>query len=226
MSEQVNRTDELEQALLALGDRSMVLEELDGFIAGILVCPDLIPPGEWFATALGLSRDHPSPFSDLDHANAVLSLVMAYYNDVVMTLTLRPEEYEPLFPVEDDGDVIWELWIDGFATAADLRHKAWAKLMDVGGETRHALMDLMILTEIATGQTELDKEVAERFGSHAQDLIRQAIVTLHQHRLATPRSPASFAAAKNPFAGVPKVGRNDPCPCGSGRKYKLCCGAN
>jgi preprotein translocase subunit SecA len=24
---------------------------------------------------------------------------------------------------------------------------------------------------------------------------------------------------------APKVGRNDPCPCGSGKKYKKCCGA-
>lgn len=24
----------------------------------------------------------------------------------------------------------------------------------------------------------------------------------------------------------PKIGRNDPCPCGSGKKYKKCCGAN
>ncbi|MCX2977689.1 SEC-C metal-binding domain-containing protein [Candidatus Marimicrobium litorale] len=24
---------------------------------------------------------------------------------------------------------------------------------------------------------------------------------------------------------TPKVGRNDPCPCDSGRKYKKCCGA-
>jgi uncharacterized protein YecA (UPF0149 family) len=24
--------------------------------------------------------------------------------------------------------------------------------------------------------------------------------------------------------GQPKVGRNDPCPCGSGKKYKKCCG--
>jgi uncharacterized protein YecA (UPF0149 family) len=23
---------------------------------------------------------------------------------------------------------------------------------------------------------------------------------------------------------VPKVGRNEPCPCGSGKKYKHCCG--
>jgi hypothetical protein len=29
--------------------------------------------------------------------------------------------------------------------------------------------------------------------------------------------------AKNP-APMKKVGRNDPCPCGSGKKYKKCCG--
>ena len=23
-----------------------------------------------------------------------------------------------------------------------------------------------------------------------------------------------------------KIGRNDPCPCGSGKKYKYCCGRN
>ncbi|OQX86863.1 hypothetical protein B6D60_05320 [candidate division KSB1 bacterium 4484_87] len=25
---------------------------------------------------------------------------------------------------------------------------------------------------------------------------------------------------------TPKIGRNDPCPCGSGKKYKHCCGKN
>jgi uncharacterized protein YchJ len=25
---------------------------------------------------------------------------------------------------------------------------------------------------------------------------------------------------------TPKIGRNDPCPCGSGKKYKKCCGLN
>jgi SEC-C motif-containing protein len=27
------------------------------------------------------------------------------------------------------------------------------------------------------------------------------------------------------FRSAPKVGRNDPCPCGSGKKFKKCCGA-
>ena len=30
--------------------------------------------------------------------------------------------------------------------------------------------------------------------------------------------------ARQPYVAQHKVGRNDPCPCGSGRKYKQCCG--
>lgn len=33
-----------------------------------------------------------------------------------------------------------------------------------------------------------------------------------------------FAQDSKPDAPKPKVGRNDPCPCGSGKKYKNCCG--
>ena len=32
------------------------------------------------------------------------------------------------------------------------------------------------------------------------------------------------AAETAPAPATPKVGRNDPCPCGSGKKYKRCCG--
>lgn len=39
-------------------------------------------------------------------------------------------------------------------------------------------------------------------------------------------SPAPTGhAASQPFVREPKIGRNDPCPCGSGKKYKKCCGA-
>jgi len=34
-----------------------------------------------------------------------------------------------------------------------------------------------------------------------------------------------LAVAPAPIRSGPKVGRNDPCPCGSGKKYKACCGA-
>jgi preprotein translocase subunit SecA len=35
----------------------------------------------------------------------------------------------------------------------------------------------------------------------------------------------SGTANKTVSNGAPKVGRNDPCPCGSGKKYKKCHGA-
>ena len=38
-------------------------------------------------------------------------------------------------------------------------------------------------------------------------------------------SEAAQAVEKaKPVRTGPKVGRNDPCPCGSGKKYKQCCG--
>jgi preprotein translocase subunit SecA len=40
-------------------------------------------------------------------------------------------------------------------------------------------------------------------------------------------SEANQALSKaKPVRTGPKVGRNDPCPCGSGKKYKQCCGKN
>ena len=41
-----------------------------------------------------------------------------------------------------------------------------------------------------------------------------------------PPPPEGGAAPKTPVTKDRKVGRNDPCPCGSGKKYKKCCGRN
>jgi preprotein translocase subunit SecA len=71
-----------------------------------------------------------------------------------------------------------------------------------------------------------------------QVVAEQAPEQLQQRRRARPTSmqftgPNQGAAAAGEEAGKtktvtrsqPKVGRNDPCPCGSGKKYKKCCGA-
>lgn len=47
---------------------------------------------------------------------------------------------------------------------------------------------------------------------------RYATVRIIGERLAAPAAP--------PLAISAKIGRNDPCPCGSGRKYKKCCGSS
>jgi preprotein translocase subunit SecA len=43
-------------------------------------------------------------------------------------------------------------------------------------------------------------------------------------RLNTNRGEEGAAPVHKPVTAEPKVGRNDPCPCGSGKKYKKCHG--
>ncbi len=49
---------------------------------------------------------------------------------------------------------------------------------------------------------------------------RSAFVPFREAASAPPWRPSAPASAR------PKIGRNDPCPCGGGKKYKKCCGRN
>ena len=54
----------------------VLIEELDGLIAGLLVCPELITPGDWLPIVWGLDQENrQSVFDDVDHANRVMGLV-------------------------------------------------------------------------------------------------------------------------------------------------------
>lgn len=224
MSDQDGSHAELEQALLALDDRAMVLEELDGFIAGLLVCPEPIPPGEWFARVVGLSKSARSPFADLDHANRVLGLVMTYYDEVIATLQREPERYRPRYPFEKD-EVIWELWLEGFEAAISLRRGVLESYVALGGDANLAATNMMVAIG-ATRDGNPESQDYAKLSARAPEMLRDCVVTLVRHRRQAVIPSGEFATQPNPFAGARKVGRNDPCPCGSGQKYKRCCGAN
>jgi len=49
---------------------------------------------------------------------------------------------------------------------------------------------------------------------------------LRRVQLAKPIEPKAEGSSATFSRGEKKVGRNDPCPCGSGKKYKNCCGKN
>ena len=58
---------------------------------------------------------------------------------------------------------------------------------------------------------------------------RPAPKTLEREQVAKPTSENlgdDGSVKKSPVVKKEKIGRNDPCPCGSGKKYKKCCGQN
>ncbi|HEV57869.1 MAG TPA: hypothetical protein ENN87_10305 [Phycisphaerales bacterium] len=56
------------------------------------------------------------------------------------------------------------------------------------------------------------------------DEVGQFAMTERQRAAAA--APQGEPVVKTIRLEQPKVGRNDPCPCGSGKKYKKCCGKN
>lgn len=225
MSGLSRRLKQLDEELLALGEETMLLEELDGFIAGLLVCPDLIKPGEWLPIIWNRdSTDQQPAFEDLDHVNRVLGLVMEYYNSVARTLMERPDRYSPLFSVDTrNGDILWELWIEGFDRAVALCPSAWQKLLGADADTAAAMSGMLMLAAIARGdQTAKDSNTVS---ATAPDKIADWVFTLNEWRLAN-YQPTQGLDPRASTGSKKKVGRNDPCPCGSGKKYKKCCGLN
>jgi uncharacterized protein len=144
------RLKQLERELLALGDDTMLIEELDGFIAGLLVCPDLIKPGEWLPIIWGRDGDDPQPaFDDLDHVNRLLGLIMEHYNGVARTDGGR-RPLQTAAPVDErNGDILWELWIEGFKKAVKLRPAAWQRLLDSRAESAAATRGILTLVDLA-----------------------------------------------------------------------------
>ncbi len=83
--------------------------------------------------------------------------------------------------------------------------------------------------------TEYQREAYDMFADMVESVKRDAVRYLYHVELAQPESQpkrVQAQASKGGGAQAPKeparsdkVGRNDPCPCGSGKKYKKCHGA-
>lgn len=74
------------------------------------------------------------------------------------------------------------------------------------------------LSSLCAGWSKFYKHSLPRFEALAQDIRRE-------RAQAAQRSGSPAAVALQPMVPPEGIGRNDPCICGSGRKYKKCCGA-
>ncbi len=207
----------------------MLLEELDGFAAGLVVCPETILPSEWLPIVWGLSDNEDAPvFETLEHANKVIALVMGHYNHIARMLSESPESYKPLFPIDERNDeILWEIWIEGFEKAMKLRPAAWLPLLEADAETSAAIRGMLTLADVARRDERLSVGERRELEEGAPELIGPWLQTIHDWRVENYDPGAGIShVLRTPATPSGKVGRNDPCPCGSRKKYKKCCGLN
>jgi uncharacterized protein len=205
---------------LPIDGEPMLLTELDGYLTGVVVCPELIMPGEWLPPIWGGGYGEGAPFDDPVDVQLFADMVLARYNEIIRDLGRG--KLQPIFDVDErNGDILWELWAEGFESAMALRSDSWSAIVEGDdGQAAAALSSMLEFVQVATNETSLTSMEINDLCDAAPGLIPAHVAVLHAWRLKHAGAPST---SDNRPA---KVGRNDPCPCGSGKKHKKCCGAN
>jgi len=203
---------------------SMTLSELDGLLTGIAIGPTLVPPSEWVPLIWG---GYAPEFADLDEANAILRCIMARYNEIIQEIA--DDALAPIFWVDLDGTFIAASWAEGFLQAIMLRADAWKPLFK-SKRDGNLLLPILSLCGDEDGQSLLGLAPAEEedIADEVTELIPGCVMAIaaYWRRKGSKQVTMSLKAEPRRISSdvKAKIGRNDPCPCGSGRKFKRCCG--
>ena len=199
---------------------------LDGFLTALAVGPALVPPSEWLPRVWGVQDEEPD-FESLDQAERILGLLMRLYNQNFRTLTEAPESFAPLLPEwEQDGklSVSGEEWCAGFGLGVGLRVEDWRPLFE--DDEARILLGPMIWLSSEQARQEMGAG-RDPEGTHRKMLvlIGLSVIAIYKYWEAYRNRGAELTREPSGIGRKPRVGRNDPCPCGSGKKFKKCCGA-
>jgi uncharacterized protein len=200
---------------------SMMLSDLDGFLTGIAVGPELVMPSEWLPVVFGGGAPE---FADEAEAKAILDAIMGRYNEILRQIA--DDDLDPVFWAGRDGTLIAADWAEGFLQAIMLRADAWERLFRSKRDGQ-LLVPILALCGDENGESLLgippDEE--DRVMEEAAEFIPACVAAIDAYWRAKRQRPASMPlTAGPPSQPSSKIGRNDPCPCGSSKKFKKCCG--
>lgn len=181
------------------------VSELDGYLTAVLTGLNPISPSEWLPA---LWRGKLPNFESEAELQQLTDLLMRHMNSLGDSLFENPDNFAPIYEVGDSEDeVLVDEWCYGYMRGVELRDRDWQALRDQQPEL---LLPFMLLS----GAFSLDdgEEVSEDDLAQMRDSLPDLVFAIRDFWLAEAEKPKA-----------PKVGRNDLCPCGSGKKYKQCC---
>ena len=227
----------LEERLIAIDpDDSMAVEELDGFCAALACSPQPVPREEWLAMVLGES-DRAAVALRGEGEDASLLKLIERHRFAVAAMLYEGEGFAPVLAYDEDGKAWGNAWAIGFARGMAMRPDAWSAIEDDEdyGDALEPVMrlvaDAQFDDDIADDEESDDGPRAEDEGYEPiSDDERESVIhamldgaqdAYDFYREARERALAPATIRRD----QPKLGRNDPCSCGSGKKFKACCGA-
>lgn len=211
--------DELEDFLSseAAGEEAMDLSMLDGFVTALAVGPVAIPAERWLPVVF----DEEPAWASEAQRERITALILRHANATQLYLHDEPDAFEPLlYEREQEGRTVQIIdeWCTGFVQGMVLDEPAWQPLLEAeeGDDLLYAI--LLFGTEAGWDELRSHPELEARQEEFAASL-GDDVIGIHDWWEPVRKSASTVRRDE------PKVGRNDLCPCGSGRKFKKCCGA-
>jgi uncharacterized protein len=200
----------------------MSLEMLDGFLHAVVGGPETILPSEWMPEIWRPpGSGHEPVWASGEDFHECFELLVRHSNSVAAALRMGEADWAPLiFDYKVKGRLVAHAqeWALGFLRGVELRAERWQALRDdaafdegwsATGLLAYGPADPLLKPRIRT-QAQRDPLIKKMLA-----FVDQAAVYWMERY--TPHEPIRRSA--------PKIGRNDPCPCGSGKKFKQCCGS-
>jgi uncharacterized protein len=215
--------DELDQFLLSdrTPEDTMTMDTLHGYMTAIAIGPETIMPAEWLLKIWGDDAKQVPKWKNAKEEERIINLIMRFMNEVLVTFEVAPKEFEPLFcEAEHEGEnlIDAEAWCWGFWEGMELRPGSWDPIFE--SDLAPLMHPIYLLGADEIEEEELAEVETPMQGHKLALAIEANLPAIYKFWV-----PLRKAAVQTIKREEPKVGRNDDCPCGSGKKYKKCCGA-
>jgi uncharacterized protein len=214
---------------------AMTYSEAAGFLFMVACAPELVQPAQWVPLVIDPDNAPDTSFQD---KQAVLSSLFSLYNEINRQVQEEDVRLPPGCEFVDETltnlepTTVMSQWARGFRRGYLMCEKMWSEYIaaDIKEEFAHHVTVLCFFHNRAMAE-----EMLEKLGGEGLSLAEMA----SDMRRIFPDAMSGFALLGNsiqkavakrqqttsqPVQRAKKIGRNDPCSCGSGKKYKKCCG--
>lgn len=192
---------------------TMRCDEVQGFMMALLSGPDALNPTNWLPEILGEES-----LFDAKERTEIERLVMAMAAD--MRMKLNEKILPDLWFYEDEaGNPDFYTWCNAYLYALDIVPTDWFEAVDQE-EFEDLFYPIMALGGIYDDEEngEVIWHLNEKELTQLESDLPHVLLDIYWYWQAIINKPQTVRREGE------KVGRNDPCPCGSGKKYKACCG--
>ncbi len=198
-----------------LGWQPMPFDMFQGFLCGVASAPEDVAPEDWLPWAFGIEQ-----WPDArPEAAEWFELAKRFYGQQLPSLEGREDAELILYDETPEASNRFEFWCIGFLDGLEVASDPLEAIGDPD-EVDELLFPVRVLGgALDEGERKRfsDKEWSRLIGECSEELWPSVLAT-YRYGNALRGRPSTVKRT------APKTGRNDPCPCGSRKKFKNCCG--